>query len=254
MVITLNENTTVQVAKKTRDRLKPFGQIGESYDHVLNNLMDMCGTPEVFRDNLLSGHASITTMPKLESPFVRKKIDGAYVVVDEVAPDMDWVFDDSSVLAVEKLHGENVSVFVKNGTILHIWDRTNRIPFFNRGREQVVTAVRNAYSRKYMDFLLNGQHFGECVGYGIHGNKYGLDDVLWVPFTHLAEKYHYESWGKYPKTFDSISDWFKDLESLFASHRGISKVFAEGIVFTHPDGRLAKLRRDMFPWFKGRRH
>jgi hypothetical protein len=30
--------------------------------------------------------------------------------------------------------------------------------------------------------------------------------------------------------------------------------FVEGIVFTHPDGRMAKLRRDMFDWFTGRRH
>jgi len=30
--------------------------------------------------------------------------------------------------------------------------------------------------------------------------------------------------------------------------------FVEGIVFTHPDGRMAKLRCDMFDWFKGRRH
>ena len=30
--------------------------------------------------------------------------------------------------------------------------------------------------------------------------------------------------------------------------------FVEGIVFTHPDGRMAKLRKDMFPWFVGRRH
>ena len=30
--------------------------------------------------------------------------------------------------------------------------------------------------------------------------------------------------------------------------------FVEGIVFTHPDGRMAKLRCDMFEWYKGKRH
>jgi hypothetical protein len=30
--------------------------------------------------------------------------------------------------------------------------------------------------------------------------------------------------------------------------------FVEGIVFTHPDGRMAKLRRDMYPWYLGRQH
>ena len=30
--------------------------------------------------------------------------------------------------------------------------------------------------------------------------------------------------------------------------------FCEGVVFTHPDGRMAKLRKDMFPWYTGKRH
>ena len=30
--------------------------------------------------------------------------------------------------------------------------------------------------------------------------------------------------------------------------------FVEGVVFTHPDGRFAKLRRDMFSWYKEERH
>ena len=30
--------------------------------------------------------------------------------------------------------------------------------------------------------------------------------------------------------------------------------FVEGVIFTHPDGRMAKLRRDMFEWFKGAKH
>ena len=25
--------------------------------------------------------------------------------------------------------------------------------------------------------------------------------------------------------------------------------YVEGIVFTHPDGRMAKLRKDMFEWY-----
>ncbi len=41
---------------------------------------------------------------------------------------------------------------------------------------------------------------------------------------------------------------------LYTSMKGDREGFVEGIVFTHPDGRMAKLRRDMFDWFKGRRH
>jgi hypothetical protein len=32
------------------------------------------------------------------------------------------------------------------------------------------------------------------------------------------------------------------------------QVLAEGLVFCHPDGRMAKLRRDMFDWYKVPRH
>lgn len=35
---------------------------------------------------------------------------------------------------------------------------------------------------------------------------------------------------------------------------GGTEQFVEGIVFTHPDGRMATLRRDMFDWYEGRRH
>ena len=35
---------------------------------------------------------------------------------------------------------------------------------------------------------------------------------------------------------------------------GHYKGFVEGVVFTHPDGRMAKLRKDMFDWHKGPRH
>jgi hypothetical protein len=64
----------------------------------------------------------------------------------------------------------------------------------------------------------------------------------------------YKSWGKYPKDFNTISEWFKELMPLYAMRKADSKGFVEGIVFTHPDGRMAKLRRDMFDWYKGPRH
>ena len=33
-------NTTIQIAKETRDRLKSFGKKGDNYDEVLNLIMD----------------------------------------------------------------------------------------------------------------------------------------------------------------------------------------------------------------------
>ena len=68
----------------------------------------------------------------------------------------------------------------------------------------------------------------------------------------IAEKLVY-------KTFDNIQDWFLKpiseggIFSLFAKKRGLD-IKPEGIVFHHPDGRLAKLRLDMMPRYSGDRH
>ena len=192
-------------------------------------------------------------MPKLYSPFVREKNEkGDYVVTSVIAEGYDWVFEDPNVKAVEKLHGTNVSLYIQDGIITGIWNRTARIPFFNRGKEHIIDGVREAYKRKYTEFLTDGHHFGECIGPKINGNPYKLDKVLWVPFSRLQANYSYKSWGKYPKTYEAISDWFKELMPLFG--RKYDSTFVEGVVFTHPDGRMAKLRRDMYDWFEGERH
>jgi len=194
----------------------------------------------------------ISDMPKLHSPFVREKTEIGYVVTPQIEEGYNWVFDDPDVIAVEKLHGTNVSIYIQDGVIKSVWNRTARVPFFNRGKEHIIDGVREAYSRKYINFLPDGQHFGECIGPKINGNPYKLDKPLWVPLTRLQEKYYYTSWGKYPKTFEAINEWFKELLPLYG--KKIGSEFVEGIVFTHPDGRMAKLRRDMFDWYPGHRH
>jgi len=199
---------------------------------------------------------SISDMPKLESPFVRKEIDGSYVVTPEVALGYEWVFEDPEVKAIEKLHGTNVSIYIQDGTITGMWNRTERVPFFNKGKQFITRGVLESYGKGYTEFLSDGQHFGELIGEKVNGNPYQLIGNLWLPFKGYCDKHlAYKCWGKHPKTFESISEWFKELMPLYALRRGIKENgFVEGIVFTHPDGRMAKLRRDMFPWYKGRRH
>lgn len=205
----------------------------------------------------------VMDMPKLESPFVRDFVDGDYVVTPQIAEGYEWVFNDDSVEAIEKLHGTNVSVIIKHGTIVAIFNRTERIPFFNKGKKHIIEGVLNSYSRGMLDPLLDGQHFGELLGPKVCKNKYNLDGHLWIPFETYAKKHlRFKSWGKYPKTYEAISEWFKNLMPLYNIMCNGKKVpeeekmnlFVEGVVFTHPDGRMAKLRRNMFPWFKGKRH
>lgn len=202
-------------------------------------------------------------MPKLESPFVRVlNENNEYLVTPEITPGYEWVFSDESVLCIEKLHGTNVSIIVENGAILSVWNRTERIPFFNKGKWFIIEAVQEANLRGYCE-LPDGQHYGEVIGPKMQGNPYKLEKHIWIPFVKFGQKHlRYKSWGKYPKDFNTISEWFKDLMPLYwAMKHGLTKDingkyegFVEGVVFTHPDGQMAKLRKDMFSWYEGRRH
>ena len=202
----------------------------------------------------------IKDMPKLESPFVRELNEkGEYFVIDKIAEGYEWVFNDERVMALEKLHGTNVSIQIVDGVIVSIWNRTERIPFFNKGKPHIIKGILESYQRGYMEFLPDGQYFGELIGPKVNGNPYKLTEHIWIPFsTYCQEHLRYKSWGKYPKDFKTISEWFKELIPLYASRvqveAGRENGFVEGVVFTHPDGRMAKLRKDMFDWFKGERH
>jgi len=193
----------------------------------------------------------IKNMPKIECPFVRKIINNNYLVIDEIAEGYEWVFKDDSVMAIEKLHGTNVSILIQEGTVISVFNRTERIPFINKGKKWIIEGILNSKERGYLEFLGDGQFFGELIGPKVNSNPYKLKEHLWIPFPTFCQKHlKYKSWGKYPKDFKTISEWFKnDLIPLYASIQGNrEKGFVEGIVFTHPDGRMAKLRRNMFKW------
>ena len=194
----------------------------------------------------------VYNMPKIESPFVREMINNHYIVTPKINPGYEWVFEDDSVMAIEKTDGTNVSVVIVEGNVVEMYNRTERIPFINKGKAFITEAVLNSKRRGYLEFLGDGQHFGEVVGPKLR-NKYNLTEHLWIPFETYAQKHlRYKSWGKYPKDFETISRWFKDdLLALFyaINNKGDRDGFVEGIVFTHPDGRFAKLRRDMFSWY-----
>ena len=204
-------------------------------------------------------------MEKIECSFVRKLMpNGDYIVTDEIAPGYEWVFEDENVMAIEKLDGTNVSILIQDGIIVSVWNRTERIPFFNKSKSHIIEGLIESYKRGYMEFLADGQHFGELIGEKVNGNPYKIEGHLWIPFSTFCQKHlRYKSWGKYPKNFETISNWFKDelMPLYWAMKHGLEKDkdghylgFVEGIVFTHPDGRMAKIRKDMFEWFSGRRH
>lgn len=194
--------------------------------------------------------------PKIQSPFVRENIDGRYVVTPRIAEGYEWVFTDDSVACLEKLDGTNVSIIMRDGAVQSIWNRTNQIHFFDTGKSFIVKGLINAAERGYLA-LPEGQHFGELIGPKVNGDSYQLREHIWIPFkTYAMEHLRYKSWGKYPRDYATISRWFQeDIFSLyFARLNKGCKRYPEGVVFHHPDGRMAKLRRDMFLWYTGKQH
>lgn len=213
---------------------------------------------------------NITDFPKLHSPFERaENTSGEYVVQDSVQDGYEWVFEDDAVRAVEKLDGTNVSIVIdENGAIESAFtrmgeDSVNPIDPWNTPNTFLVRGIQNANSKGWLDTLEPAkQHYGELIGPKINGNPYDIEEHLFVPFEYLYEKVYYKSWGDYPKTYDVLSGWFKDnlIPLFYARMHNLQfdelpeDAFVEGIVFTHEDGRKAKLRRDMFDWYDGERH
>lgn len=195
----------------------------------------------------------INDMPKLESPFIRKEIDGRFFVTPEIAPGFEWVFKDETVTCQEKLDGTNISIIIENGILTRVFNRINEVNIWSDN--PVILAVREAYNKGYCNFT-DGQYFGEAIGEKIQGNPYKIKGHIWLPFDVYFRKHlTYKSWGKYPKDFKSISAWMKYIMPLFymQKHNGDKEGFIEGVVFHHPDGRMAKLRRDMFDWYKSKK-
>jgi len=200
----------------------------------------------------------VKDFPKIHSPFVRKMVNDRYVVTPEVDPEYKWVFEDEGVKAVDKIDGTNICIRVENKKVTRIFNRTQEKDLFPPGTTQsrwegaCMEGLARAIQKDWLKGLEDGDHYGELIGELFNGNPHKIQGNIWVPFSYLARKCHWRSWIKnqYPKDFESVSNWFKELPSLFNQATKLESVMTEGLVFLHPDGRMAKLRRDMFDWYK----
>ncbi|HEU4539369.1 MAG TPA: hypothetical protein VFS00_34860, partial [Polyangiaceae bacterium] len=82
----------------------------------------------------------------------------------------------------------------------------------------------------------DGEHAAEALGPSVQGNPLGLATHLCVPFNLRAPVYEHV-----PRTYEGLRQLLARLESRYAPGR-----LAEGIVFHHPDGRRAKIKRKDF--------
>jgi len=216
----------------------------------------------------------LSDFPKIHCPFIRKDFDvnisdfekyghslklrspKAYLVIPEVNPGYEWVFESDNVVAVEKLDGSNVKLETQKGRLINLQNRKNIIDPLQivKGKSFILNGIFEAIGKGYVK--QDGIQVGELIGKKVQGNPYKLDGHLWYPFDKSFKHLSYRSFHEHDRTFDNWSVWFKDyLVSRFATKRGDKDIFAEGIVFydmkRKAEGKtyMAKLRRDMFKFF-----
>ena len=197
--------------------------------------------------------------PKLQPPFVRDTTrEGRGCLTPGIVPGYEWVFEDPDVIASEKLDGTGVSIVVQDGTITSVWNRTNPIPWSVMANSEFARGIRKAHEKGYFSLDQDRQIYGELMGPGpnIPSNFLNLPEPRWFPFEWIREHYTYRSFHEYPKTYDGWREWFRDgLTSLASPMFGAGKRPPEGIVFYRPStGEMAKLRRDMWDWWHGKKH
>jgi hypothetical protein len=217
---------------------------------------------------------TLSNFPKIECPFIRKtfkvnkedwkkygrelelRSPDVYLVIDEINPGYEWVFEDKDVIATEKLNGTNVRLETEGGRLVALMNRKNVIDPLQimKGKTFIIEGVFRAIQKGYIKE--NGLQDGEVIGPKLQSNPYNLDNHIWYPFLKAIDHLSYRSFYKHERTLDNWSSWFKDyLISRFATKYGKKEIMAEGIVFYNlkrkEEGKtyMAKLRRNMFDWF-----
>lgn len=183
-------------------------------------------------------------MEKIPTIFER---DQNFKVTDKPKPNCEWVFTGEG-LATEKLDGMNIRLTIRGGKLVRVEKRRNPSKAdkargivdgwyvdadeFAPDDRYIFEAARNTDLSTWPD----GEHSCEALGPKIQGNPLGLEKHLCVPFNIEVPVFNH-----IPRTYDGIRDALSRLESRFSPGH-----LAEGIVFHHPDGRRAKIKRKDF--------
>jgi hypothetical protein len=186
----------------------------------------------------------IQVMEKIPTIFDR---GDDFRVLDRPRKGCEWVFAGEG-RATEKLDGTNVRLTVRSGQLVRVEKRRNPSKLqkqqgvidgwyvdaseFGKEDKWIMEAAKGTDVSGWPD----GEHSVEALGPNIQGNLLGLDRHFCVPFNLEIPVYEHA-----PRSFAGLKDWIEKLDSLFSPGH-----LAEGIVFHHPDGRRAKIKRKDF--------
>lgn len=195
----------------------------------------------------LLGHVrkGAQVMEKIPTLFER---DDDFRVVNRPRPECAWVFEGEGT-PTEKLDGTNVRLTVRSGQLVRLEKRRN--PNKAQKKQGIVDgwyidASEDASEDKWIfeaarntdvSGWADGEHSCEALGPRIQGNPLQLPALVCLPFNTEAPVY-----SGVPRSYGDLLEFLATLESKYSPGH-----LAEGIVFHHPDGRRAKIKRKDFP-------
>jgi hypothetical protein len=163
-------------------------------------------------------------------------------VTPQIRAGTEWVFRGEGV-ATEKLDGTNVRLSVFDGKVRMVEKRCNptREERASGAEPGYVEAHREAPEDKHIFKAADGTNVSswpdgawscEAVGPKIQGNPLGLPTPTCYPFS------------LYPIVLTDVPRYYEGLRAMFQNFQSRYSPghVAEGIVFHHPDGRMAKIK------------
>jgi hypothetical protein len=245
----------VWISPVERKALKRFAVDADvSVAQVIRGLANGLDQGVITADELLHQvRKGIQVMEKIPTIFDR---GNDFRVANKPRIGCEWVFANEGK-ATEKLDGTNVRITLRSGRIVRVEKRRN--PSKVQKQQGIVDgwyvdadeaskedkwmfeAVRGTEVSEWPD----GEHSAEALGPNIQGNELGLAKNICVPFNLEGAVPTYE---QVPRTFEGLQSFFATIESKFAPGH-----LAEGLVFHHPDGRRAKIKRKDFTAQRGHR-
>jgi hypothetical protein len=180
-------------------------------------------------------------MQKIPTLFVRDETTPGHPVTTQVKPECQWVLDGEGE-ATLKLDGTNVKI--EDG---QLWKRQKPKDRDYDEAAYVLCDRANPADRwafEAFDAGHDGPGIYELIGPKIQGNPQGDKTHVLVRVVPMSPRIRGGDQGIrsafYGRTFEGLKRWLIDHP-------------VEGIVFHHPDGRLAKIKRRDFglPWPPG---
>ncbi len=178
-------------------------------------------------------------MEKIETIFDR---DEHFKVTSNVRKVTEWVFAGEGV-ATEKIDGTNVRLTILSGKVVKVEKRRNPTKeeklqgvepgYINANREDPADKhIFRAADATDVSRWPDGLFSCEAIGPKIQGNPLGLPNPVCYPFTINPVIV-----PNVPRDYQGLKAFFKNFDSIYSpGHK------AEGIVFHHPDGRMAKIK------------